>query len=152
MQSCLDRVCFLSLGGLMGGMRSQEELVFWTCWAGMGAGVGGHVQGPVGDVVQGIKQEGSIRGWAEIPLLGDGVTGAQSNPWRNVPGEADFDFHLRGRAPHLRRGWSASQLFLFIRLIPKYCLPPPISLSVHCLKNSQDRHSQTTPQMLNWSN
>lgn len=94
----------------------------------------------------------STSGWVEIILQVDEVTQTQSHCWRTDPGEADIDFHPRGRAPHLSCGWSATQLFMFIRLIPKHCLPPLISLSIYCLQNSQDRQRQTTPQMLNWLN
>lgn len=132
--------------------------MFWMRWVRDARGTPkSDVQCPLGGVVQRIKQEDwrgvqeHIRVSGNHPASRWGYSDTEPLPEAD-PGEADINFHLRGRTPHLSWGWSASQLFMFIRLIPKYCLPPLISLSIYCLQNSQDRQRQTPPQMLNWLN
>lgn len=92
------------------------------------------------------REQDSTSAWVEIILQVDEFPQAQSHRQRTGPGEADMYFHLWRRAHHLLCWWPASQLFMFIRLIPKYCLPPLISLSTHCLKNSQDGTDRLLPK------
>lgn len=133
------------------GRGSVLEMLSWRCMRDASE----DVRWPAEDIIQGAEPEG----WKGtqytsvlIILPVDEAAGAKSHRQSTGPGEAGIYFHLWRRARHLLCWRPASQLFTFIRLIPKYCLPPLISLSIHCSKKFPRWHRPTTPQMLNCSN